>query len=49
MSFLRFAVATEDFGSSLKSAIRRAASLPVAGLRLNARHEVRADSFGDTA
>ncbi|MCA9064096.1 MAG: sugar phosphate isomerase/epimerase [Planctomycetaceae bacterium] len=49
MAFLRFAVATEDFDGNLKSSIRKAAGLPVTGLRLNARTEVRAAEFGETA
>jgi len=46
---LRLAAATEDFGAELRSAIQLAAQNPVEGLRLNARTEVRAAEFGDTA
>lgn len=46
---LRLAVATEDFGSPLRQAIRQAAHNPVHGLRLNARTEVRPDQFSATA
>jgi sugar phosphate isomerase/epimerase len=46
---LRLALATEDFGGELRSAIQLAAENPVEGLRLNARTEVRAAEFGDTA
>lgn len=46
---LQIAVATEDFGAPLKAAIAEAARCPVQGLRLNARTEVRADEFSDTA
>lgn len=46
---LRLAVATEDFGSSLREAIIEAAKCPVSGIRLNARTEVRAEEFSDTA
>jgi sugar phosphate isomerase/epimerase len=46
---LRLAAATEDFGTELRSAIQLAAENPVEGLRLNARTEVRASEFGDTA
>lgn len=46
---LRLAVATEDFGQPLRQAIQLAAQNPVQGLRLNARTEVRAEEFGDTA
>ncbi|MBL8816518.1 MAG: sugar phosphate isomerase/epimerase [Planctomyces sp.] len=45
---LRLAVATEDFGSSLREAIAEAAKCPVSGIRLNARTEVRAEEFTDT-
>jgi sugar phosphate isomerase/epimerase len=46
---LRFAVASEDFGTNLKRAIAAAAQAEVSGLRLNARTEVRPDDFSDTA
>lgn len=46
---LRLAVATEDFGQPLRTAIALAAKNQVSGLRLNARTEVRSDDFGDTA
>lgn len=46
---LRLAVATEDFGSSLREAITEAAKCPVSGIRLNARSEVRSEDFSDTA
>ncbi|MFN9721055.1 MAG: sugar phosphate isomerase/epimerase family protein [Planctomycetota bacterium] len=46
---LRLAVATEDFGQPLRTAISRAAQNPVHGLRLNARTELRSEDFGDTA
>lgn len=45
---VRLAVATEDFGTPLKEAIRQAATCPVAGLRLNVRTEVRAEEFSET-
>ncbi len=45
---VRLAVATEDFGTPLKDAIRQAATCPVAGLRLNVRTEVRAEEFSET-
>lgn len=45
---LRLAVATEDFGSPLKTAIAEAAECHVQGLRLNARTEVRPDEFTET-
>jgi sugar phosphate isomerase/epimerase len=46
---IRLAAATEDFGSDLKTAIAEAARCEVKGLRLNARTEVRADEFSETA
>ncbi len=46
---LRLAVATEDFGQPLRQAIDQAAQNAVQGLRLNARTEVRAEDFSDTA
>jgi sugar phosphate isomerase/epimerase len=46
---VRLAVATEDFGVELKSAIAEASSCEVSGLRLNARSEVRADESSETA
>jgi hypothetical protein len=46
---LRLAVATEDFGQPLRQAIVQAALNPVQGLRLNARTEVRAEEFSDSA
>lgn len=46
---LRLAVATEDFGQPLRQAITQAAVHKVKGLRLNARTEVRAEEFSDTA
>ena len=46
---LRLAVATEDFGQPLRQAIEQAAKNKVQGLRLNARTEVRAEDFSDTA
>lgn len=46
---LRLAVATEDFGQPLRQAIAQAAKNKVQGLRLNARTEVRAEDFSDTA
>ncbi len=46
---LRLAVATEDFGSPLKSAIAEASRCLVDGIRLNARTEVRTEDFSDTA
>jgi sugar phosphate isomerase/epimerase len=46
---LRLAVATEDFGQPLRQAIAQAALNKVQGLRLNARTEVRAGEFSDTA
>lgn len=46
---LRLAVATEDFGQPLRQAILYAAQNAVQGLRLNARTEVRAEEFSDTA
>ena len=46
---LRLAVATEDFGQPLRQAIIDAAQNAVQGLRLNARTEVRAEEFSDTA
>ena len=46
---LRLAVATEDFGQPLRQAITLAALNKVQGLRLNARTEVRAEEFSDTA
>jgi sugar phosphate isomerase/epimerase len=46
---LRLAVATEDFGQPLRQAIVQAALNQVQGLRLNARTEVRAEEFSDTA
>ncbi len=46
---LKLAVATEDFGQPLRQAIARAAKNRVQGLRLNARTEVRAEDFSDTA
>ena len=46
---LRLAVATEDFGKPLRQAIEQAAQNKVQGLRLNARTEVRAEDFSDTA
>ncbi|MFM7058692.1 MAG: sugar phosphate isomerase/epimerase family protein [Planctomycetota bacterium] len=45
----RLATATEDFGTDLRSAIRLAAEQPVQGLRLNARTEVRAADFSESA
>lgn len=45
----RLATATEDFGTDLRSAIRLAAGQQVQGLRLNARTEVRAAEFSDSA
>ncbi len=49
MSF-RLAVATEDFGTPLKTAIAEAArSKVLRGLRFNVRSEVRPDDFSDTA
>ncbi len=45
----RLATATEDFGTDLRSAIRLAAGQPVQGLRLNARTEVRAADFSESA
>ena len=45
----RLATATEDFGVDLRSAIRMAAEQPVQGLRLNARTEVRAADFSESA
>ena len=44
---LRLAVATEDFGSSLKKSIARASQCEVGGLRLNTRTEVPADKTSD--
>ena len=46
---LRLAVATEDFGNPLRQAIEQAAKNKIQGLRLNARTEVRAEDFSDTA
>jgi sugar phosphate isomerase/epimerase len=46
---LRLAVATEDFGSSLKKSIAQASKCPVSGLRLNSRTEVPADRTTDSA
>lgn len=46
---LRLAVATEDFGQPLRTAIALAAKNPVRGLRFNARTELRSEDFGDTA
>lgn len=46
---LRLAVATEDFGTSLRDSIREAAKCHVSGLRLNARSEIPAEKFSDTA
>jgi sugar phosphate isomerase/epimerase len=46
---LNLAVATEDFGQPLRQAIELAAKNKVQGLRLNARTEVRAHDFSDTA
>lgn len=46
---VRLAVATEDFGTELKEAVAVSARCPVQGLRLNARTEVRADKFSDSA
>lgn len=46
---LRLAVATEDFGQPLRTAITLAAKNQVSGLRLNARTEIRSEEFGDTA
>jgi sugar phosphate isomerase/epimerase len=46
---LRFAVASEDFGTSLKRAINAAARAAVPGVRLNARTEVRPQEFSETA
>ena len=46
---LELAVATEDFGQPLRQAIAQAAKNKVQGLRLNARTEVRAEDFSDTA
>lgn len=46
---LRLAVATEDFGTSLRDSIREAAKCAVSGLRLNARTEIPAEKFSDTA
>jgi len=45
----RLATATEDFGTDLRLAIRLAAGQQVQGLRLNARTEVRAADFSDSA
>lgn len=46
---LRLAVSTEDFSPTLKVAIREAAKCSVLGLRLNARTEIPAEEFSDTA
>ncbi|MEZ6031535.1 MAG: sugar phosphate isomerase/epimerase [Planctomycetaceae bacterium] len=46
---LNLAVATEDFGQPLRQAIELAAKNKVQGLRLNARTEIRAQDFSDTA
>lgn len=46
---LKLAVATEDFGQPLRQAIARAAENRVQGLRFNARTEVRAEDFSETA
>lgn len=45
----RLALATEDFHDDLRTAIRLAAQQPVHGLRLNARSEVRAADFSESA
>jgi sugar phosphate isomerase/epimerase len=45
----RLATATEDFGADLRSAVRLAAAQPVQGLRLNARTEVRAADYSESA
>ncbi len=46
---LRLAVATEDFGSSLRKAILQAARAQVPGVRLNARTEVNPKEMTDSA
>lgn len=46
---LRLAVATEDFGSSLKQAINSSAACKVQGVRLNARTELNALNSSATA
>lgn len=46
---MRLSLATEDFGGELRLAIRQAAQQPVHGLRLNARTEVRAADFSESA
>jgi sugar phosphate isomerase/epimerase len=45
----RLALATEDFHDDLRTAIRFAAQHPIQGLRLNARSEVRAADFSESA
>lgn len=49
MFAMRLAVATEDFGSTLRTAIHKAADAGAVGVRLNTRTEVRPDQFTDTA
>lgn len=45
---LRISVATEDFGSSLRTSLDAAARLQVDGVRLNTRSEIRADNVSQS-
>ncbi len=45
---LRLAVATEDFGTSLRRAIPLAGQAQVSGVRLNARREILAENISDS-
>lgn len=46
---LQFAVASEDFGRDLRRSIAAASRTRVSGVRLNARTEIPADQFSETA